>query len=81
MGRLEFLSKFNKRVGSNNSGEDGKNFICVGEKQKSSKFSWILINGEAQIPVGRMKNFLKINKRVYPSIWELRVCQNQTNST
>ena len=27
-------SKFNEQVGSNNSGEDGKNFICVGEKQK-----------------------------------------------
>ena len=34
MGRLEFLSKFNKQVGSNNSREDGKNFICVGEKTK-----------------------------------------------
>ena len=26
------VSKFNKQVGSNNSGEDGKNIICVGEK-------------------------------------------------
>ena len=33
--RLEFLSK----LGSNNSGEDGKNFICVGEKQGGWKFS------------------------------------------
>ena len=34
MGRLEFLSKFNKREGSNNSEEDGKFFICIGEKTK-----------------------------------------------
>ena len=27
--RLEFMSKFDKQLGSNNSGEDGKNFICV----------------------------------------------------
>ena len=27
---MEFLSKFNKRVGSNNSREDRKKFICVG---------------------------------------------------
>ena len=68
-----FLSKFNKQVGSNKSGEDGKNFICVGEETKDWKFSRILINGEAQITTGRMENFLKINKRVYPSIWDLRV--------
>ena len=56
-GRQEFFFKFDKRVGSNNSKEDGRNFICVGEKQKGWKFSWILINGEAQITVGRMENF------------------------
>ena len=28
---MENFLKINKRVGSNNSGEDGKNFICVGE--------------------------------------------------
>ena len=50
-----------------------KKLICVGEK-KGWKLSWILlINGEAQIIAGRMENFLKINKRVYPSIWDLRV--------
>ena len=49
-----FLSKFNKQVGSNKSGEDGKNFICVGEETKDWKCSWILINGEAQITAGRM---------------------------
>ena len=43
------------------------------KKQKGWKFSWILINGEAQITAGRMEHFLKINKRVYPSIWDLRV--------
>ena len=32
MGRLEFFFKFNKRGGSNNSGEGGNFFICVGEK-------------------------------------------------
>ena len=31
-GRLEFFFKSNKQVGSNKSGWDGKNFICVGEK-------------------------------------------------
>ena len=31
MSRLDFFFKFNK-LGSNNSGWDGKNFICVGEK-------------------------------------------------
>ena len=30
--------------------------------------------GEAQITAGKVENFLKINKRVYPSIWDLRVC-------
>ena len=44
------------------------------KKHKGGKFSWILINGETQITAGRMENFLKINKRVYPSIWDLRVC-------
>ena len=73
MGRLEFLSKFNKREGSNNSREDGKNFICAGEKTKGWKFSWIIINGEAEITAGRIENFLKINKQLYPSIWDLRV--------
>ena len=29
---LEFFFKFNKRVGSNNSGEGGNFFIYVGEK-------------------------------------------------
>ena len=43
------------------------------KKQEGWKFSWKLINGEAQITAGRMENFLKINKRVYPSIWDLRV--------
>ena len=33
-GWLEFLSKFDNQVGSNNSREDGKKFICVGEKRK-----------------------------------------------
>ena len=33
-----FLSKFNKQVGSNKSGEDGKNFICVAEKKKAGNF-------------------------------------------
>ena len=47
-------------------------FVQV-KKQKGWKFSKILINGEAQITAGRIKNFLKINKRVYPSIWDLRV--------
>ena len=59
---------FNKRVGSNNSGEDGKNFICVGKKTKRLEIFFNLINGEAQITAGRMENFLKINKQVYPSI-------------
>ena len=43
------------------------------KKQGGWKFSWKLINGEAQITAGRMENFLKINKRVYPFIWDLRV--------
>ena len=30
--RLEFFIKFNKRGGSNNSGQGGNFFICVGEK-------------------------------------------------
>ena len=34
---MEFLSKFNKWIGSNNSGQDGKNLICVGEKSKRQK--------------------------------------------
>ena len=68
MGRLEFLSKFNKREGSNNSREDGKNFICAGEKTKGWKFSCIIINMEAEITAGRIENFLKIDKLVYPSI-------------
>ena len=34
MVRLEFSSKFDKGVGSNNSGKDDKNVICVGEKTK-----------------------------------------------
>ena len=64
------MSKFNKQVGSNNSGEDGKKFIYVGEKTKRLEiFLNIIINGEAQITVGRMENFLKSNKRVYPSIY------------
>ena len=67
------MSKFDKQVGSNNSGEDGKNFICVSEKTKGWKFSLILINGEAQIIGGGMENFLKINKQVYPSIRDLRI--------
>ena len=33
-GRLEFLSKFYKPIVSDNSGEDGKELICVGEKTK-----------------------------------------------
>ena len=43
------------------------------KKQGGWIFSWKLINGEAQITAGRVENFLKINKRVYPSIWDLRV--------
>ena len=34
MVKLEFFFKFDKQVGSNNSGENGKNFICVDEKTK-----------------------------------------------
>ena len=33
-GRMEFLSKFYKPIVSDNSGEDGKELICVGEKTK-----------------------------------------------
>ena len=43
------------------------------KNQGGGKFSWELINGEAQITAGRVENFLKINKRVYPFIWDLRV--------
>jgi hypothetical protein len=38
------------------------------KKQGGWKFSYKLINGEAQITAGRVENFLKINKREYPSI-------------
>ena len=43
------------------------------KKQGGWKFSWKLINGEAQITAGRMENFLKNNKWTNPSIWDLRV--------
>ena len=46
------------------------------KKQGGRKFSWKSINGEAQITAGRVEKFLKINKRVYPSIWDLRVRYN-----
>ena len=49
-----------------------KSFVYV-KKQGGWKFSWKLINGQAQITAGRVENFLKINKRVYSSIWDLRV--------
>ena len=68
MGTLEFLSKFDKQGGSNISGEDGKNFICVDEKTKRLEIFQNNNKGEAQLTVRGMKNFLKINKRVYPSI-------------
>ena len=42
------------------------------KKQKGWKFSWILINREAQITAGRMENFLEIDKCVYSSIWDIR---------
>lgn len=29
-----------------------------------------------RVTAGRMENFLKINKRVYPSIWDLRLVKN-----
>ena len=66
------LSKFNKQVGSNNSKEDGKNFICVGEGTKRLEIFLNLINGEVQITAGRMENFVKINKRVYRISFYLR---------
>ena len=54
MDRLEFLSKVDKWVGSNNSGKDEKHFICVGEKTKRLEIFLNLINGEAQITAGGM---------------------------
>ena len=48
-------------------------FICVGEKTGRLEIFLKIINGEAQITAGRVENFLKINKQVYPSIWDLRV--------
>ena len=38
MGRLEFVFKFSKRVGSNNSGEYGKIFMCKGKNKKAGNF-------------------------------------------
>ena len=58
------MSKFDKRVGFNNNGEDGKNFICVGEKTRSLEILLNSTNREAQKTAGRMENFLKINKWV-----------------
>ena len=68
---MEFFFKFNKGLGSNNSGEDGKNFICVGEKAGRLEIFLKIINGETQITAGRMENFLKINKRAYLFIRDL----------
>ena len=43
------------------------------KNQGGWKFSWKLINGDAQKTAGKVENFLNNNKRVYPSIWDLRV--------
>ena len=53
----------------NNNGEDGKNFIWVGEKTKKLKI-FLNINkfGEAQITAGRIEKFRITYKQVYSSI-------------
>ena len=62
------MSEFNKLIGSNNSGEDGKKFICVGEKRKGWKLSGMLLNGEAQITAGRMEKSPENQKASIPFI-------------